>query len=233
MNLTRSGNSYPAGVCSGHLQPYISFYPFGLKHRRLLISRMADLVESVLRRYDHLFESDSTSKWNVVAKNWHLGVTSFGGPSVHFQILHKKFVDTHQWVDEQLYQEIFALSQALPGPASTKMVFYINYIHGGFLAGILSLILWCLPGAIGMYGLSLGVSQIGDTLPGPVYALLSGLNAATVGIIALAAVQLAQKAITDKLTRLLVCFGGIGGMLYTALWFYPVLMLVAGLVTIV
>lgn len=84
-----------------------------------------------------------------------------------------------------------------------------------------------------MYGLSLGVSHIGETLPAPVYALLSGLNAATVGIIALAAVQLAGKAITDKVTRALVFFGGAAGMLYTALWYYPVLMLGAGIVTVV
>ena len=90
-----------------------------------------------------------------------------------------------------------------------------------------------LPGAIGMYALSLGVSHIGDTLPAPVYALLSGLNAATVGIIALAAVQLADKAITDKLTRALVFLGGVCGILYTALWFFPVLMIVAGLATLV
>src|ERR1700737_4719124 len=90
-----------------------------------------------------------------------------------------------------------------------------------------------LPGAIGMYGLSLGVSRIGATLPPPVYALLSGLNGATVGIIALAAVQLAQKAITDKLTRALVFLGGVVGMLYTALWFFPVLMLAAGIATVV
>ncbi|RFU27463.1 hypothetical protein B7463_g8872, partial [Scytalidium lignicola] len=93
--------------------------------------------------------------------------------------------------------------------------------------------MWCLPGAVGMYGLSLGVSKIGDTLPAPVYALLSGLNAATVGIIALAAVQLAEKAITDKLTRILVFFGGVAGMLYTAVWYYPVLMVGAGTVTVV
>lgn len=90
-----------------------------------------------------------------------------------------------------------------------------------------------LPGAIGMYGLSLGVSQIGETLPAPVYALLSGLNAATVGIIALAAVNLAEKAITDKLTRVLVFLGGVGGMLYTALWYYPILMIGAGVATVV
>jgi len=46
-----------------------------------------------------------------------------------------------------------------------------------------------LPGAIGMFALALGVGRIGETLPDPVYALLSGLNASTVGIIAVAAVQ--------------------------------------------
>jgi chromate transport protein ChrA len=63
-----------------------------------------------------------------------------------------------------------------------------------------------------MYALSLGISRIGDVLPGPAYALLSGLNAATVGIIALAAVQLSQKAITDKATRIPVFLGATAGM---------------------
>ncbi|KAF7514137.1 hypothetical protein GJ744_004462 [Endocarpon pusillum] len=44
-----------------------------------------------------------------------------------------------------------------------------------------------------MYGLSLGVQRMSETLPSPVYALLSGLNASTVGIITLTAVQLAEK----------------------------------------
>lgn len=90
-----------------------------------------------------------------------------------------------------------------------------------------------LPGAIGAYALGIGVSKIGDTLPGPVYALISGLNGATVGIIALAAVQLATKAITDRITRILVFLGGTAGMLYNALWYYPVLMFVGGCTTII
>lgn len=84
-----------------------------------------------------------------------------------------------------------------------------------------------------MYGLSVGISRVGEVLPGPVYALLSGLNAATVGIIALAAVQLAQKAITDKMTRVLVFLGATAGMLYNALWYFPLLMFLAGAVTVV
>lgn len=84
-----------------------------------------------------------------------------------------------------------------------------------------------------MYSLGLGISKVGNSLPEPVYALLSGLNAATVGIIALAAVRLSERAVTDKLTRFLVYLGGIMGMLYTALWYYPVVMVGAGVTTLV
>ena len=50
------------------------------------------------------------------------------------------------------------------------------------------------------------------------------------GLIALAAVQLARKAITDKLTRILVLFGACAGMCYNALWYFPVLLVFGGFV---
>jgi chromate transport protein ChrA len=92
--------------------------------------------------------------------------------------------------------------------------------------------MWSLPGAIGMFGLALGIQHVSDVLPDPVYALLSGLNAATVGIIALAAVQLAKKAITDKVTRAVVLLGGGAGLCYSALWYFPILMVIGGLTTL-
>lgn len=92
---------------------------------------------------------------------------------------------------------------------------------------------YSLPGAIGMYALSIGVSNIGESLPRQVYALLSGLNAATVGIIVLAAVQLSQKAITDRMTRVVVFLSASAGMLYNALWYFPVLMVLCGVATVV
>ncbi|KAK3370374.1 chromate transporter-domain-containing protein [Podospora didyma] len=171
--------------------------------------------------------------WKVLRANWHLGVTAFGGPPVHFKIFNDKFVQRAKWIDEQLYQELFSISQSLSGPASTKMLYCINLIQDGFLAALFSFLIWTLPGALGMYGLSLGVANIGDTLPRPVYALLSGLNAATVGVIALAAVELSQKAITDKLTRLVVCISAGAGLLYNALWYFPVLMVISAVATLV
>ncbi|PGH17146.1 hypothetical protein AJ79_01284 [Helicocarpus griseus UAMH5409] len=172
---------------------------------------------------------------DVIQRTWHLGFTAFGGPPVHFRIFYQKFVDGEggktPWIDEQTYQELFAICQALPGPGSTKMEFCIALIHAGFLPALLVFMMWSLPGALGMYGLSLGVQQINEVLPDIVYAFLSGLNASTVGIIALAAVQLAEKAIKDPLTRILVIMGGCAGLCYNALWYFPVLILIGGACT--
>jgi hypothetical protein len=42
----------------------------------------------------------------VFLRTWDLGFTSFGGPPVHFQILHRRFVEGvgfngSKWIDEQ------------------------------------------------------------------------------------------------------------------------------------
>lgn len=108
------------------------------------------------------------------------------------------------------------------------MLFCLTLLHAGFIPALFVFFLWSLPGAIGMYALSLGISRIDTVLPAPVYALLSGLNSATVAIIALAAVQLASKAIVDKFTRILVIGGAVMGLCYNALWYFPVLMVGGG-----
>ncbi|KAH8725998.1 chromate transporter [Phaeosphaeriaceae sp. PMI808] len=173
---------------------------------------------------------------DVFVRTWDLGFTAFGGPPVHFQILHQRFVEgrggKQKWVDEQTYQELFAICQGLPGPGSTKMIFCLALLHAGFVPALLVFLIWSLPGAAGMYALALGVQRIDEVLPRPVYALLSGLNASTVGIIALAAVQLAEKAIRDRLTRILVILGACAGLCYNALWYFPLLMLLGGLATV-
>ncbi|KAM0715631.1 hypothetical protein Q7P37_009129 [Cladosporium fusiforme] len=200
-------------------------------------STWSSLRQMISNGRKRLLPSSSTvSRYPVLdmlAHNWSLGLTSFGGPTVHFQIFRQLFVDEYKWIDERTYQEMFALCQALSGPASTKMIYHINVMHYGFWTGVLSFFIWCLPTAIAAFGLALGINSVGEQLPLPVYALLSGLNSATVGIIALAAVQLSNKAITDTLTRILVFLGATAGMLYNALWYFPVLMAGGALIAVV
>lgn len=71
-----------------------------------------------------------------------------------------------------------------------------------------------LPGAIAIFGVALGIRNVQAQLPNLVYALLSGLNAATVGLIALAAVQLSERAITNKMERFIIAATGCVGILY-------------------
>jgi chromate transport protein ChrA len=121
----------------------------------------------------------------------------------------------------------------LPGPASTKLLYTIALTDVGLLPAFLALAFWTLPGALGMFGLAQGVSRINSILPDPVYALLSGLNAATVGLIALAGVQLSTRTITDGLSRTVLIGAACAGMLYTALWYFPVLIIVGAVLAIV
>jgi chromate transport protein ChrA len=113
------------------------------------------------------------------------------------------------------------------------MLFCVVLIHAGYIPALFVFVAWSLPGAIGMFAFSLCVQRITNTLPGPVYALLSGLNASTVGTIALAAVQLAESAIKEKLTRILVIGVACAGMCYNAMWYFPALMVLGGATAVV
>lgn len=169
----------------------------------------------------------------TVRRFWDLGFTSFGGPGVHVVILRKRFVDNLKWVDETTFADLFALGNALPGPGSTQLAFSIAVVRNGTFAGLLAFLMWSLPGAAGMAGLAAGVRNFPEQLPPIVLALLTGLNAAAVGLIALAAFQLSKTAITDKLTRLLVLGSAGFGICYHAPWMYPVLVATGGLSTLV
>ena len=225
-------NTIPTLVLPGLDPPYSRSLALSQKIRATMASSIINSISGTLSGWLQL-EKRGEALWPILTEAWYLGFTAFGGPPVHFQTFHTKYVRKLHWIDEQIYQEIFGICQATPGPGSTKMLFNINALHSGWLAGILAFLIWSLPGALGMYGLSLGVARIDDVLPAPVYALLTGLNAATVGIIALAGVQLAENAITDKLTRIIVVVGGCAGILYTALWYFPVLILAAGVATLI
>lgn len=84
-----------------------------------------------------------------------------------------------------------------------------------------------------MTGVAFAVRRIPSTLPPIVFALFTGLNAATVGLVALAAYQLSKKVVTDKPTRLLLFFSAAIASCYDSQWLYPVLMVAGGLTTLI
>ncbi len=169
---------------------------------------------------------------DTIRHYWDLGFTAFGGPGVHVVILRKRFVDKLAWLDETTFADLFSLGNALPGPGSTQLAFSIAVARNGTLAGLIAFLFWSLPGAAGMAALGAGVRKFPERLPPIVLGLLTGLNAAAVGLIALAAFQLSKSSITDPVSRLLVLGSASFGICYHAPWMYPILVFGGGLVTL-
>lgn len=93
---------------------------------------------------------------DVVKVYWGLGFIAFGGPSAHVAILRDHLIRVHEWMDEEVFMELFALGQGLPGPSSTQLVISTAVTHGGWLGGVVAFLMWCLPGFLvltlsGMY----------------------------------------------------------------------------------
>jgi chromate transporter len=71
-----------------------------------------------------------------------LGLTAFGGPTAHIAYLHDVFVEKKQWLSDQVFAELFAISASLPGPASTQLAYSIALLKGGPLIGVYAFLLW-------------------------------------------------------------------------------------------
>lgn len=63
---------------------------------------------------------------DVYFRTWDLGFTAFGGPPVHFQILHQRFVEgrgaKEKWVDEQTVRKIGLQLRATQGTSRGSFI---------------------------------------------------------------------------------------------------------------
>ena len=126
-----------------------------------------------------------------------LGIVGFGGGFAIAQRVRHRIVDEERWLAEQEYLDAFAVACALPGTSSTNLLTILGLrFHGvrgalaaatAFLAPSTALMITC--GAV--YGRVRGISAIS--------AVLDGMSAATVGVVAAAAVDLGRTTLTRRI----------------------------------
>jgi len=119
-----------------------------------------------------------------------LGLTSFGGPVAHIAYFRHEYVERRGWLDEARFADLLALSQALPGPASSQLGIAIGTLRAGRLGGILSWLGFTLPSAIILVGFAL-LTQSADLT-----------NAGWVGRLKVAAVVVITAVTMEILSRL-------------------------------
>ena len=124
-----------------------------------------------------------------------LGVTSFGGPIAHIGYFRDELVQRRNWLDDDEYADIVALSQFLPGPASSQVGFSMGLYRAGTAGALAAFLAFTLPSAILLvafaYGASLVRGVVGD-------GILSGLQIVAVAIVAQAVWGMARTLTPDR-----------------------------------
>ncbi len=79
-----------------------------------------------------------------------IGCINFGGPAGQIAMMHRIVVDEKKWIEEARFLHALNFSMLLPGPEAQKLATYIGWILHGIRGGLVSGILFVLPGAFVM-----------------------------------------------------------------------------------
>ncbi len=124
-----------------------------------------------------------------------LGLTSFGGPIAHLGYFRTEFVSRRGWIGEQLYADLVALCQFLPGPASSQVGFSIGLLRGGLAGGLAAWLGFTLPSAVALVLFAYGAADFA----GPVaQGALHGLKIVAVAVVAQAVWGMARQLCPDR-----------------------------------
>ncbi len=155
-----------------------------------------------------------------------IGCVNFGGPAGQIALMHRIVVDDKKWIDEPRFLHALNFCMLLPGPEAQKLATYIGWLLHGARGGLTSGILFVLPGAMVMLGLSL-LYALGRGIP-LVDGALFGIKAAVLVIVLEALVRIGRRALK---TPLLLSLAGAAfvGIFFFSLPF-PLIVIAAAVV---
>lgn len=170
-------------------------------------------------------------QWSVFLKDVFIcSLGAYGGPEAHYGVFTDQMVAKKQYLSEEELVELIALCSILPGPTSTQTIVSIGYKTGGPLLAFFTMLVWAMPVLVVMTVLSF------------VYQILESLNLSSeglkyigpmaVGFIVVAAFRIGKKVVKDKLTAVLLIFGGITTYLIRAPFVFPLALMAGGVVTV-
>ena len=141
--------------------------------------------------------SDAPTFRDLISAFAKIGVLSFGGPAGQIALMHKMIVDEKKWLDEPRFLNALNFCMLLPGPEAMQLATYIGWLTHGIKGGIVSGLLFVMPGAMVLIGLSALYFFAGDV---PLVAgLLFGLKAAVVALVLEALIRVAKRALKGRL----------------------------------
>ena len=155
-----------------------------------------------------------------------IGCLGFGGPAGQIALMHRILVDEKKWVEESRYLHALNFCMLLPGPEAQKLATYVGWLLHGVRGGLAAGILFVLPGAFVMLGVSF-LYVLGTGIP-VVDGALFGIKAAVLVIVVEALLRIGRRALKSRLLYVLAALAFVG-IFFLDLPF-PLIVAIAGLV---
>lgn len=155
--------------------------------------------------------------------------TAFGGAQAHIALLLKYFVKSVPFITEEELLELNALSQVLPGPASTQTLVGVAYKVGGLKLSIISFLIWILPSAAAMTFVAISFAKLDQQAR--FIEVLKYIQPIALGIVAYGAFQLSRKVLISQLAILLAVASVVATLVLRNAYVFPIAILVGGMVS--
>ena len=123
-----------------------------------------------------------------------LGLTSFGGPIAHLGYFRDELVTRRRWLRDGEYADLVALSQFLPGPASSQVGFALGLHRAGPFGALAAWAGFTLPSAVLLVAFAYGAALFDNVIGSGV---LGGLKIVAVAIVAQAVWGMARTLTPD------------------------------------
>ncbi len=120
-----------------------------------------------------------------------MALLAFGGANAVVPEMHRQAVEMRGWMDERQFADMFAISQAAPGP-NVMIVALIGYHVAGFLGALVTTLAMCGPTAV----LAAVLSNFWDRFRDAPWrvAVQAGLVPISVGLVGASAIVLTGVA---------------------------------------
>jgi len=110
--------------------------------------------------------------------------------------MEREFVTRHAWLSKEEFLDLVGAASLIPGPSSTEVAIYVGYRRAGFLGLLIAGSCFILPAAVMVAAIAWVYVNVGQ-LP-QVGAVLHGVKAVVIPIIAQALVSLSRTAVKTK-----------------------------------
>ncbi|MFC5066394.1 chromate efflux transporter [Flaviflagellibacter deserti] len=125
-----------------------------------------------------------------------IGFLSFGGPAGQIALMHRELVEERRWIGEQRFLHALNYCMLLPGPEAQQLAIYIGWLMHRTLGGLIAGILFVVPGALVMLGLS--VLYVFYRHAPLVDAAFLGVKAAVLAIVVEAVLRIGKRALRNR-----------------------------------